>query len=327
MSARKKFDISIAFYGKPFQTIVTIKNALQYSGQHIDKIYLSFEAQQPHNDWEGFYKVIDYFRGSDVKIVSLKSAYFLGLGADNMERAEMDKNYRQSIIHQYAFEYTDKFYLCLMHNDMVFHGDLIGALLDELGHDESIAGIGQIGQCWNCPAFMANYCHSTIMKDYIPTQQEAIALHKAYPIPRQANALAILERGLIHPLPECRLNEYCAIINVPLYRKFGIPTGNVGCFGGNWGGSDTGAMWFHQMYNHGCRFKHFDVHALATHAPFDGSGSGSEANDNRTRYYESERNALNYINTHYDKKAKFGFFVWWHTIRYRIDRRIRRWRR
>jgi hypothetical protein len=297
---------------------------LQHSGQHIDKIYLSYEAQQPHDDWSGIHKVVNYFRGNQANLVVVEPAYFLGLGANDLARAKTDSRYRQSIIHQYAFEHTDKPYLCVMHNDMLFHQDLIGAMLGELSDTDSMAGVGQIGQCWNCPALSAQRCSPATMSAYVPSQQEAIALHQSYPIPRQANALAILERGFVHPLPECRLNEYCALVNVDSYRKLTVPIGDIGCFGGNWGGSDTAAMWFHQMYNAGCRFVHFDVHALATHAAFDGSGSGSEANDNRSRYYQSEENARLYIDAHYERKAVFGPSVRFKTTWYGLKRKIRR---
>lgn len=308
-TSQKLVDVAIPVYGKPYQTITTIQSIIDYSLEHVDKIYLNYEKSQPHNDWGGIYKIIDYFKDSPVKLVVHRPAYFLGLGTVDWERAKTDTVFRHSIIYQYAFESTDKKFLCLMHNDMLLKGDLIGRLLRELEGKESVAGVGQIGQCWNCPAFYANRCSSTQYEYYKPSFSEALELHQAYDIPRKENAIAILQRGLVHPLPECRLNEYCALINVPLYRQLTIPNGPVGSFGGNWGGSDTGAAWFYGMYNAGYKSIHFDVHSMATHAAFDGSGSGSESNTNVDRYFLSEKNALDYINSTHAKPAKFSFYV------------------
>jgi hypothetical protein len=57
-----KVDVGLAFYGKPYHTIVTIKSLIKHSGKHIDKIYISRERKQPHDDYIGIFKVIDYFR-------------------------------------------------------------------------------------------------------------------------------------------------------------------------------------------------------------------------------------------------------------------------
>ncbi|MFN3380260.1 MAG: hypothetical protein ACK41O_12450, partial [Runella zeae] len=96
----KKVDVSIAFYGKPYQAIITIKTLMKYSGQHIDKIYISRERLQPHNDYIGIYKIIDYFRNTDVKLEIQYPHHFLGLGVSDYERAKNDTRFRHSILYQ-----------------------------------------------------------------------------------------------------------------------------------------------------------------------------------------------------------------------------------
>ena len=151
---QKPVDINIAFYGKPYQTIVTIESLMQHSGQHIDKIYLSRGRVQPHDDWNGIFKIIDVFRDRTIKghKVNLEVYYpyhFLGLGVNDYERARTDARYRKSIMYQYALETTNKKYMCVMHNDMLFYGDLIGEMLTRYEKTpDTLAGIGSIGQCW-----------------------------------------------------------------------------------------------------------------------------------------------------------------------------------
>ena len=55
----KNVDVIINVYGKPWQTICTLKTLMKYSGHHIDKIFLIKEKEQPYNeniDW-----VFSYF--------------------------------------------------------------------------------------------------------------------------------------------------------------------------------------------------------------------------------------------------------------------------
>jgi hypothetical protein len=304
---QKPVDVSIAFYGKPYQAIVTIESLMRHSGQHIDKIYLSRERLQPHDDWDGIFKIIDVFRdrtinGHKVNLEISYPHYFLGLGVSDYERARTDERFRQSIMYQYALETTDKKYMCVMHNDMLFHGDMIGEMLKMFAKGpETLAGIGSIGQCWSCPAGpgWANVCHSEKFEQYKPTQEEAIALQEAQPTPRQEINLRVLRSGRVHPLPECRLNEYCALIDVEKYRENTLPRGTIGCYGGGWSGTDTATVWSHDMYQRGYTFQHLTLENYVRHAVFDETGSGTAANSRADNYFKSERNAEKYIVENY----------------------------
>ena len=218
----QKVDVSIAFYGKPYQAIVTIKTLMQYSSQHIDKIYLSRERLQPHNDYVGIFKILDYFRNDpSVKIVVQYPHYFLGLGVRDYERAKVDTRFRQSIMYQYPLEVSDKKYLVVMHNDMLFYGDMIGDMLKEFEKGpKNLAGVGSIGQCWSCPAGpdWGNKCNSKMFEEYVPTTEEAMALAEAHATPRRDIQLKVIRNGRTHILPECRLNEYCAMIDLEKYQ-------------------------------------------------------------------------------------------------------------
>jgi len=57
-----KIDVVINVYGKPWQTLCTLKSLMINSGHHIDKIFLIKESEQPYSediDW-----IFDYFDNS-----------------------------------------------------------------------------------------------------------------------------------------------------------------------------------------------------------------------------------------------------------------------
>lgn len=307
----KKVDVCISFYGKPYQTMVTIKSLMQYSRQHIDKIYLSRERRQPHNDYSGIFKIVDYFRNDpDVKLVLQFPKYHLGLGVADRERAKRDTVWRQSIMYQYALETTDKKYLCIMHNDMLYHRDMIGDMLKTFAEGpENLAGVGSIGQCWSCPAGKdwGNRCNSFRYQEYVPTREEALELTAAHATPRRELQLKVIQGGRVHMLPECRLNEYCALIDIEKYRKETIPYGDIGCFGGVWEGVDVATIWSHDMYKRGYTFKHLTLEDYAKHAPFDTTGSGTKANDVSDVYFTAEKRAEEYLNQHYGQVRFTGY--------------------
>ena len=43
-----KVDVIINVYGKPWQTLCTLKSLMKHSGNHIDKIYFIEEREQPY---------------------------------------------------------------------------------------------------------------------------------------------------------------------------------------------------------------------------------------------------------------------------------------
>ncbi len=302
----KKVDVCISFFGKPYQAIVTIKTLMKYSGRHVDKIYIIRERNQPHDDYIGIFKIVDYFRNDPtIRLEIIHSHYYLGPGAMDYERAKTDTRWRQSIMYQYAFENTDKKYLCLTHNDMLYHRDIIGEMLQRFTvAPESLVGIGSIGQCWSCPAGpdWGNRCNSTRFEEFNPDKEEVIELTKKYNTPRQKLQLNVIENGRFHPLPECRLNEFCTLIDVEKYRKETIPNGNTGCYGANWGGIDTATVWSHDMYKKGYTFQHITLEEYTTHASFDHTGSGTMAYSRGDLYWYAEQKAADYI------KQTFGPF-------------------
>ena len=47
MTDKIKVDVAVNVYGKPYQTVLSILSLLKYSKNHIDKIYIITEKNQP----------------------------------------------------------------------------------------------------------------------------------------------------------------------------------------------------------------------------------------------------------------------------------------
>lgn len=308
-----KVDVSIAFYGKPHHTIIAIKSLIEHCGEHIDTIYLARERVQPHNDYIGIYKVIDYFRNTGVNLSVYYPRYFIPVGLSDYERTKSDSRFRHSIMFQYPLEITDKEYLVVMHNDMLFHRNIVGEMIKLIKESpQHTIGVGSVGQCWSCPAGpnWGNKCNSNRYEHYVPSLEEAIELTEKYETPRRDIQLKVLKEGRVHLLPECRLNEYCALIDVQKYRKETLPHGDLGCYGGSWGGVDLGTVWSHEIYKRGYKFIAFPIDDYAKHSPFDSSGSGTKSKTHLEVYQDAEQNAKKYLEENYGPLQKSLYITW-----------------
>ncbi|WP_221393442.1 hypothetical protein [Dyadobacter sp. NIV53] len=298
----KKADICVIYFGKPYQTIISILSLLKYSRQHINKVFITVEKKQPFDTYGDVFKVIQAIKPL-ILVELYYPQYFYDLDTLDYERVKTDKDYRWSIPYQYALENASGEYLFIMHNDMVFHSDMIGEMFPLYGQNNKLAGTGSIGQCWSCPASasFADLCNGFKFQEYVPDQAEAIILHEKYNTPRKAKDIEVLETGRVHPLPECRLNEYACMIRLEIYRKTTLPFAKNVCFGGNWGfTADLGTGWFHQMVNDGFQFQHFILENYAIHSMFNPIGQGIQAYSKADNYDLSEKNALNYLLENYN---------------------------
>jgi len=153
----EKVDVVIHVYGKPWQTLCTLKSLMKHSGNHIDKIFFVKEPKQPYDDKIDW--VVDYF---DNLIVYEPKHSILMYSVKNMN----DENDRFNSYSQYGFEKSDKKFIFITHNDVLYTDDIIGDMLNKI--NDSI-GIGQLGQCWNCPANKANLCSGEKFYNWNPT--------------------------------------------------------------------------------------------------------------------------------------------------------------
>lgn len=276
----KTVDVVINVYGKPLQTAVTLLSLMKFSGERINKIYFIEEPKQPRNT---DFKFIRELLGD--KLIAFTPKHWLWVDQTDFSRLS-DADYRRSIRYQFAWEESTADYLYFTHNDVLYENDIVGALLDNIGDH---VGIGDIGQCWNCPAFSADLCNSHKYFEYRPDFAELIAIHEKYPTRRNVDYKKFLDPDKPWTLPECRLNEWVALVNLKIAKPETAPFGDAAPFGAMV--LDTGTEWFKQMSLKNYKFIHYDVARIAKHAWATGTADGHSALSDKNLYERSEAEA------------------------------------
>ena len=285
-----KVDVIVNVYGKPWQTLCTLKSLLKVSGEHIDKIYLIEEKVQPYGD-----NIVFILKEFDNLIHYIPKEYiFLMPSKGNMNDADNRYTYR----YQYGIENSDKKYVFITHNDILYHDDIIGHMLDKI---DKCVGIGLIGQCWNCPAFAGGVCDGERHAEYNPTYEEVLKLSQTHRYARSAHHDRLLDRTRPMPLPECRLNEFACIINRNALIDECYPNGDTPLFS-TVDSIDTATSWFRSMRLKGYNFKNFDIYKDSTHCYFsrvsdnveDGYVSGCGTQLDQLKYIKAEAFANKY---------------------------------
>ncbi|CAG5000365.1 hypothetical protein DYBT9275_02448 [Dyadobacter sp. CECT 9275] len=272
-------DVAINAYGKPYQTAVTILTLLKHSGEWINKIYFIEEKKQPEPS--NFQFLFDHLGD---KIVHYRPKIWLWTNKLRFNFLMNFKKYRYALRYQYAWEKSDREYLLIMHNDVYFKDDLVGAYLENIGN---ASGIGRIGQCWVCPAFAANLCNPEKYTEYKPSYKELMELADKYPQPRTKEYARVMDKNVPWPLPECRLNEYVALVNLSRTKPDTVPVGKAIPFGAI-NRIDTGVQWFSDISNLGHTFRHFDYDPYATHSWISLKNAGHAALFNQDLYKYEE---------------------------------------
>lgn len=269
-----KIDVVINVYGKPWQTICTLKSLMLHSGNHIDKIFLIKEKSQPYNE-----KIDWIFNFFDNLIVYEPVEYNFMLSRVN----NSIENERFKIRYQYGIEKSNKEFVFITHNDVLYTGDVIGEMLNSIG---DCVGIGEIGQCWNCPAKNEGLCSGENFYNWNPTYEEVMKLK----LPHVRTTSEMIDKKNPKPLPECRLNEWACLLNrkiimeeltkdisTPLFGQYEI---------------DLGTVWFKEMHLKGYKFK--DYRNNYDHSYWSKLSCGHQTLLDLNQYVDSEKNAKDY---------------------------------
>jgi hypothetical protein len=268
----KRVDVVVNVFGKPWQTLCTLKSLIKHSGSHIDKIFLIKEKNQPENiDF-----IFDYF---DNVIVYTPDKFSFITKTINHK----DQNERFVVRYQYGIENSNKKYVFLTHNDVLYTGDIIGEMLGLIGDN---VGIGQIGQCWNCPAKSAGVCSGEKFNEWNPTKEDIFKL----PLPHLRTNIEIIDLKNPKPMPECRLNEWACLLNKEIIMEESKPNGECSLFGQY--GLDLGTTWFRDMYLKGYNF--VDYRKNFIHSYWSESASGFQTQLKKDLYDKSEEMAKKY---------------------------------
>lgn len=273
-------DVALNYYGKPYQTMLTIESLLDHSAEHIDRVYLIIERCQPRDD-ESLEPLLDRYAD---RLVCFTPRYYLAWASAGYARLRLDRHMRQAVRYQFALESTDKDYLFMSHNDIVYHADLVGEFKRVLG-STGAAGAGLVGQCWNCFAQAAGYCDSSRYAGVRLSYEEAERLNALHPSPRH-NPPAI-DRKHPQPLPECRLNEFACMLDTAIYRRECMPKGSILPFGAYDRGIDMGSGWFRSMRLRGYAIANVNIWDYCEH----GVGMGHPDLFDEDRYAAKEQAA------------------------------------
>ena len=268
-------DVALQVFGKPCQTALSLLSLLRHCGQWIHRIFLVVENARPKFDDLAVTVLADL----DPRMETVLLSGWLGMDAADMSRMRED-GYRQSVRYQYAWERTGMDYLLVIHNDVVFTGDVIAPMLPLLR--EHIA-IGPVGQCWNCPACREHIvtaldinggraCRRERYDDFSLSFADLDAMYR-FARRRGEHIRDFLKhpwaaefRKKPWPLPECRVNEWCCLVNMRVARGKTVPFGVARPFGAAASHADTAVAWFRDVNQLGERARHFDIRPFVTHS-------------------------------------------------------------
>ncbi len=279
-------DVAINVYGKPLQTAVTLYSLLKHSGRWVNKIYFIEERRQP------FGARFDFIREAFAqRIVYFRPPLWLGVRPFQKTWWYKLAFFRKSLRYQYAWEQSKQPYLFTTHNDMLYQGDILGSLLN--GIDGNTA-IGQVGQCWNCSAFFAGCCDPDRYLQYRPDYSALKKLMKQWPGKRQNALGGGPGKKNPWPLPECRLNEWAALIDLTKARDATHPFGPAVPFGA-FHGLDVGVQWFRDVLLLGHTVAHFDISPFAIHGWTNGGAGGHGSLSDMEQYNDGEERAGQFL--------------------------------
>lgn len=88
-----RVDVAINYYGKPYQTLLTIETLLEHSAQHIDRIYLIREPKQPREEQD----IVGLLAKYGDRVTVFQPEHYLAWSPSNVDRVREDESYRLSI--------------------------------------------------------------------------------------------------------------------------------------------------------------------------------------------------------------------------------------
>ncbi|WP_320008511.1 hypothetical protein [Maridesulfovibrio sp.] len=310
-----KVDVAINVFGKVHQTALSLLSLLECSGDHIGSIYFQEEPFTAEYEFKKHDKILEYLGR---RIEHFKPKFWNGIDPTDVERAKSSEDYRLSIRYQFGWEKCKERYLLTIHNDIEVTADIIANLYAEI---DGFTGTGEIGQCWWCPAGQNGLCDSERYSEFKPSYQYLMKIYNKdmdYTQRRAYNlGLSDHYKKNAWPLPECRLNEWCALIDMDKARKDTMPMGSAvpfgsripsgACIGENWDRPvclDVAVQWFRDMSHLGHSFKHYDVNKDMIH-----DKRGSVKLDSAEAYIMAEQKALIRLKDRFPDYCEFAGLI------------------
>lgn len=250
-------DVAINSYRKPESLIYTLLS-LKQSDQHqlIDTIYINddcsndgttacyqaplfIEAMQPIQlKLRTNRKNTGYGRKIVTPEIFLSQLNNFRLSRINYKQIRRHGFYvSNDVRYQWAINSTDKDYLLIIHDDILFKQDVCKLYLDSLRTLRRGAIVGDLGQCW--------ICREKELADCTPDKvNRGVYPNSYFPLTRseQGSLPLAFER-------RCRINEWCCMLKVEVARQT-----KPHYFGNYEEKGDVGAYWFSEIMRRGYRF-------------------------------------------------------------------------
>lgn len=307
----KKIDIAIQSFKKPELLLYTLLSLKQYEQDSIDEVWIQDDSGD-NQETIRFYETKSFIdalhpwkinvrsntqrggwwftpvKGLYPNYLSLSKRFLFSLRAKYRGTGfQLD---RENSRYQWAIDNTKKRHLLIIHDDIVFYKPFIQEIVTQFLENEQLAIVGDLGQCWRCEYQHKGCTPQKVVQGFRPSQ--------SWPD---------IEPSMKGHRWPCRINEWCAVINVDVAReiesKYQVLYGNMDNSG------DTSAFWFslinkeHYKFND-IAFSKEEKSKIFLHA--DG-GSGHSVwvdQGNGKKMYDSAH-ILNQIKTDFDVEIKF----------------------
>lgn len=248
----EKVDVAIPSYKKPESLIYSLLSLKKHCGDYIDTVWigddLSGEDTIKHYTDKNFINAMSPIK---IKLRVNKKHYEPGSRIP-LFPPEPKFNYKDfrrwiwailtrtialndDVRYQWAINNTSAKKLYLMHDDILYVGNVIKLYLDTFKSNDNLIIAGELGQCHRCEHAREGCTPQKIMQGIYPT--------KYFPLTKDASG----------ELPKayqraCRINEWSCMIDVEKTRKLKV------CFGNFVDNGDTGAYWFETIVKRGYDF-------------------------------------------------------------------------
>ena len=240
-----KIDVAIQSFKKPELLLYTLLSLKKVSQDKIDQIWIQDDSDDP--------EVVDFYKSQvflnalwpwkiNIKANTQRGGWWF-TPVDGLYPAYLSPfkrllfslraKYRgtgfslkrENSRYQWAIDNTDKSYLFIIHDDIVFYEDLIESMIYKFENNTNLAIVGDLGQCWRCE-YSRQGCNSDkVNSGYRPSLN--------WPD---------IEVGMSGHRWPCRINEWCCVISTSaassIEKKYNV------LFGGYDNHGDVAAYWF-----------------------------------------------------------------------------------
>lgn len=259
----EKVDVAIQSYKKPESLVYTILSLRKYCGEHIDTIYINDDCSG--KDIINFYSdpaLLEMIKPIRIqtRINESPSGYNVTLMTKEAFRKKNPiqklqilswalihrlawHNTSDDVRYQWAINSTDKKYLFIIHDDIKFFDDVLGLYLQKMTDQKDLAIVGDLGYERLCPfGPCGEKCSpEKILQGKYPC--------KTWPV---TGYRSIIHRIMGRSRRDCRINEWCCLINVDvahqIEKKFGVYFGNYEA------GGDVATYWLDRALKLGYKF-------------------------------------------------------------------------